>query len=359
MQKSVIKPLKILFIGDLNTYGRGYQRYQTLVRLGHKVEALSHTPVSEVGKIDPPSLSLRVSTKIGFPLDVTGVNEKMIVYASKFDFDLIWIEKGNSITPSTLKRLRENSTRTKIISFSEDDMYVRHGHSKWYCMGLRWYDCVFTTKEYNVKELYEFKAKRTRLVLDSYDEYMHLPMRLSNEDSKRFRSDVSAIGAYEPERANSMLYLASNGVKINVWGNGWSSWLGRHPNLKVKNQFLFGKDYAKAINASKINLNFLRKINRDEVTSRSVEIPACGGFMLAERTVRHKKFFTEGAEAEFFDSNEELLEKTRFYLKNENERNSIAFAGRERCLKSGYSTAEQLRNVLEYLETLSFTNSKF
>jgi spore maturation protein CgeB len=144
----------------------------------------------------------------------------------------------------------------------------------------------------------------------------------------------------------SILYLAQNGIKVTVWGNGWGGWVDRHPNLDVRNEFLFGEDYSRAICASKININFLRKINRDEVTSRSVEIPACGGFMLAERTERHSSFFEEGIEAEFFSSNQELLEKVRIFLQKDLEREKIAMAGYLRCIKSGYSMRAQLSTML-------------
>ena len=344
---------RILFIGDLNTYGRGYQRYRTLKEMGHDVVAYSHTFVSSPEKIQPPTLLYRIFWKLRLPLDDMGVNSVLKLEASKSNFDVIWIEKGNMIWPSTLASIKKMSPDTALISCSEDDMYARHGHSLWYRWGLDQYDCVFTTKMYNLQELRYFGAKKTQLFLDSYDEKIHRPTKLTNAERDRFECDVCAIGAFEPERAALLEFLAESGVKVTIWGNGWASWVGRTENLDVRNEFLFGEDYSKAVCATKINLNFLRKINRDEVTSRSVEIPACGGFMLAERTERHKEFFEEGIEAEFFDSKEELLAKTKAYLNNSAEREQIASAGRNRCLNSGYSMKAQLSSIMAEVEGLN------
>ena len=68
--------------------------------------------------------------------------------------------------------------------------------------------------------------------------------------------------------------------------------------------------------------------------------------MLGERTKRHLEFFEEGEEAEYFSSNEELLRKVKYYLERNHERANIALAGRERCLKSGYSMRSQLHKML-------------
>jgi spore maturation protein CgeB len=337
---------RILFIGDLNEYGRGYQRYRTLREMGHDVVAHSHTFVSESGKIQPPALLFRIFWKLRLPLDYMGVNAALRAAIQRSSFKVIWIEKGNMIRPWTLAAIKRMAPNSALVSCSEDDMYARHGHSLWYRYGLRHYDCVFTTKAHNLRELRLFGAKKINLFLDSFDEKIHRPVQLTDAERSRFGCDVGAIGAFEPERAASLLYLAENGIRVSIWGNGWKNWVGRHPNLDVRNEFLFGEDYSKAICATKINLNFLRKINRDEVTSRSVEIPACGGFMLAERTRRHLDFFTEGKEAEFFGSDEELLAKTNMYLQNDSGRERIATAGRERCLNDGYSLRAQLAAML-------------
>lgn len=338
---------KILYIGDLNEYGRGFLRYRTLKEMGHQVVAYTHTKVSSANHIELPSFLCRVFWKLRIPLDDMRVNSKIVNSLSSDSFDIVWIEKGNMIKPWTLKTIKKLAPDARLISCSEDDMYAPHGHSLWYRLGLKWYDTVFTTKTYNMLELRQFGAKRTVLFLDSYDENLHKPMQLNAEELARYSCDVSAIGAFEPKRAASLLFLAEHGVQVTIWGNGWGPWVNRHKNLVVKNEFLFGSDYAKAIFASKINLNFLRKVNRDQVTSRSVEIPACEGFMLGERTERHLEFFKEGQEAEFFDSNDELLAKVRYFLGHPEERIKIARAGRNRCWNSGYSMREQLKEIIK------------
>jgi spore maturation protein CgeB len=73
--------------------------------------------------------------------------------------------------------------------------------------------------------------------------------------------------------------------------------------------------------------------------------------MLGERTEEHLDLFREGVEAEFFSSNDELSDKVRYYLAHPEQRLRIAAAGRERCLKDGYSYSDRLRSILETVRT--------
>lgn len=338
--------MNILFVGDLNTYSRGLQRFNALKSLNHKVIGISTVPVPWRPRQDF-NFWEALTWKFRLPADLAKTNKKIAAATVSSNFNVIWIEKGNVIRPKTLHFIKEKSPKTVLISCSEDDMYGRHNRSLFYDRCLSFYDIVFTTKAYNLKELKSLGARRTELFFDAYDEDLHRPMILTEEERKKFSCEVGFAGSYEDDRMRKMIYLAEKGIKVVVWGLDWQKYIGSYPNLDIKNEHLYREDYAKAISATKINLCFLRKLNRDEITSRSVEIPACGGFMLAERTKRHLEFFKEGQEAAFFGSQEELLEKVRKYSVDETERIRIAQAGRARCLKSGYDMKTQLSEILK------------
>lgn len=342
--------MNILFVGELNPAGRGYQRYRAFKEMGHAVLGCSLVP-QEQDLGHKPSLWQRLRWRTGFPADGGGVNAKMLEEARLSRADLIWVEKGNIIRPATLARAKDVSYPVRLVSFSEDDMFSRHNRSWYYTEGLKHYDIVFTTKSYNCAsdELPALGAKRVIFVDKAFDRHAHRPMPLTEDEVRRFGADIGFIGTYEESRANSMLYLAQNGLKVRVWGTGWGSLASKHPNLIVENRGLYGDDYCRGICATRINLCFLRKANRDLQTDRTMEIPACGAFMLAERTPEHLRLFQEDEEAAYFSSNQELLEKAGHFLANEASRRRIATAARMRCEKSGYSHHERLRWMLDQI----------
>jgi spore maturation protein CgeB len=212
------------------------------------------------------------------------------------------------------------------------------------------YDLHITTKSYNVGELEKLGARDVLFIDNAFDPETHRPVELTREEHERFDAGVGFVGSYETDRAAEISRLAESDVEVRIWGAGWSALGPCHGNVVLRGDEIHGLDYARAMVATRINLCFLRKVNRDLQTTRSIEIPACGAFMLAERTDEHLALFEEGREAEFFSSSGELLEKCRYYLEHEAQRRRVAEGGLRRCIDGGYSNAERLARVLEYLE---------
>ena len=336
--------ITVLFVGDLNPYSNSYSRLKGFRTLCGQVDAMSFTRPgdSETG-VDVPSPFFRICWKLGIHLDTQGVNRWLVERTQQVSPALIWIEKGNMIHPRTLKRLRALCPSAIIASYSDDDMYAWHNRTWAYQRGLRHYDVVFTTKSYNADEgeLLGFGARKVVMVDKAYDPEGHRPEELSVQDRDWLSADVGFIGSFERDRAEDMLFLARNNIRVRVWGNGWEKFQTTEPNLIIERRALVNRDdnplYSKGICATGINLAFLRKANRDLHTDRSIEIPACGGFMLAEYSSEHARLFEDSKEAVFFRSRDELLEKIRYYSTHEEERLAIAAAGRKRCLADGYS----------------------
>ena len=190
-------------------------------------------------------------------------------------------------------------------------------------------------------------AKNVLFVNNTYSEVFHKPYALTEIEKNELGGDVGFIGAWEEERCKSILYLVDHGVKVKVFGDAkWDKYANYSQNLTIMGRLLRKEDYCKSLHAFRISLCFLRKMNFDTQTTRSVEIPACGGFMMAERTDEHLGLFEEDKEAVYFSSNKELLEKCLYYLENEEIRSQIAVAGRERAVASGYSNESMVRNII-------------
>jgi spore maturation protein CgeB len=112
---------------------------------------------------------------------------------------------------------------------------------------------------------------------------------------------------------------------------------------------VYGDDYARALTGARIGIGFLRRSWPDQHTTRTFEIPACGSLLLADRTDEHREFFEEGKEAEFFGTEEELVDKAEYYSRKDADRLRLAGAGYQRCIRGKYSYIHRLHAVLSSL----------
>src|SRR5256885_2711770 len=107
--------------------------------------------------------------------------------------------------------------------------------------------------------------------------------------------------------------------------------------------------YARAMHTAKVALCFLRKINRDTVTTRSLEIPAMARAMAAERTDEHDALFVDGREYLGFANIDELVSAVVTLIDDEPRRQTLRLAARQRCLSSGYSTLDRAHEMLRVM----------
>lgn len=342
--------LRILYVGDTASGSTSGQRLTAMRDLGHAVRAV---PIG--GSAPRPALSriaqALVRRATGRHYDPR-LAAALLRALRETPTDLVWIDKGLALGPGTLAKARSASPGLTIVGYSPDDMMNPANQSWEFLNALSVYDFFFTTKSYNVAELKGLGARRVVFVPNAFCPHLHRPVPVPPDEKARLGGSVGFIGTAERERAMSIARLAREGLAVKVWGDRWSTWAKRiDAPIAVAGPSQYGERYVRIICSFDVNLCFLRKENRDLQTQRSIEIPACGAFMLAERTDEHRELFEEGVEAEFFGSDDELVDKTRYYATHEEARRRVATAGRERCLRDGYSNHDRLRFMLSVVAT--------
>lgn len=89
---------------------------------------------------------------------------------------------------------------------------------------------------------------------------------------------------------------------------------------------------------SQINIGFTRmrglgsgRRSDNQVKLRDFEVPLAGGFYLVEEAPDHRELFDVDREIVTWQSTDELIDKSRYYLSHEAERRAIAAAGQRRA----------------------------
>lgn len=342
---------RVLFVGDLTPYLTTVARRDALLELGFPVESIDHTAYVRSRR---PLVSAFTHRTLLTP-GVFALNREILRRAEVFRPDVVWLEKATFVFPRTFRRLGRDPG-TLLVYHNTDDWRLRRGvahrlHWRFLLRTLRDYDIHVTSNLWNVEEFRQAGFPRVVHMELAANPALRDPGELAPAERERLGAPVGFIGHWEPVTERRILHLVRGGVPVKIYGGGWEA-AGSPTELAgvAQHRLVVGDEYARAIVAFDVNLGIVSKWNRNHTASRTFQIPALGAFLLHERNELVTKYFREGVEAEFFDSDDELLEKCRHYLAHPDERRRIAEAGRRRCFESGYFEADRVREVLPAVE---------
>ena len=146
--------------------------------------------------------------------------------------------------------------------------------------------------------------------------------------------DISFIGSMRQERIEYLRFLLNNNIKVNISGG-------------QREHKLTAEQYAQLIRESKINLNFPGSpIGEDQFKGRCLETIASKSLLLERKNSTTTKYLTPGVHYIEFDNPNDLMEKIKYYLNNDKEREIIATSGYEKFNQS-YSAKLFWQKVLE------------
>lgn len=121
--------------------------------------------------------------------------------------------------------------------------------------------------------------------------------------------------------------------------------------VNLKGAVDYMTDMPKVFNCSRININPVMRNIRTGIPLRAWDIVGAGGFLMTSFQLEYMDFFENGKDYVYYDSHDDLLRKTEYYLKHEDERAQIAANGHEKAAKF-HSYEKRMEFILEKCDLL-------
>lgn len=274
------------------------------------------------------------------------MNQELLRRAGRDSYDLIFFFLyEREFDPATVKKLTSHTT---TFNWFADDHWRFHTYSKHWAPHFSY---IGTTDE---RALDLYASHRLQNVIATQwacNHHIYRPLDVPRD------LDTSFVGQAHGDRPQIVNDLRAAGLEVGTWGSGWEAGRLEHDDMirvfsrtKVNLNlggastpagpvdaalFLFRPHGSLILHPGRIrdNARGLAAKRRPQIKGRNFEIPGCRGFLLTSEVAGLESFFRVGTEIETFSSQPELVEKCRYFLVHEDEREEMATAGYERVLK--------------------------
>lgn len=285
--------------------------YTSLAQMGHEVVLFDYmSQMQKHGKQRMNAMLLEMAREIRPNLAI------FHLYTDQFDVE-------------TIKHLRSH---TITLSIFHDDTWRENYTIFW----AAHFDFFTTPDSFSLRKYHALGLNQVLFFPYGCNEILYRKMDLPKVH------DVSFVGRWHPYRQWLVNRIKKAGISIEARGPGWKGGMVDHDEM------------VKLFNQSKINLNLSNSASWDarylctspsalidrvrsrkvieQLKARHFEINGCGGFQLSYYVAGLEKLYLIGEEIAIYGAPEDLIEKIRYYLQNEDIRESIAGAGYKRTL---------------------------
>ena len=316
--------MNILFIGPNKLSSK--HKYLCLKKLYKNVDIIDANKSFSFNQITE-RIFWHISSKI-FENQINSYILKKI----KKNYDLIFVDSGEFIGKNLILELKKKSK--KIVYYCNDNPFVDRDKKRWKLSlsSLKYYDLIIFHNKSRIIPAKKIGIKNILLVLPSYQKGIHKPLKIINK--KRYNNNVIFIGTWEAERGLLFKQLIELGLKIKIYGHRWNK--DKNYNF-LKPYIILGhvhdSNYSKLIYHSKIAICLPSVGNNDDITKRSIEIPAIGTLLMAKKTETHTKTFIDNQEAIFFKDAKDCYNKCKELLLNQRKIEKISYKGHLKVTK--------------------------
>jgi len=261
--------------------------------------------------------------------------------------------KGEKLSPQLVADFKKNGSTTVLwitTSIIED----------WMPGLAKAHDYVVTNTD-NIRVLFvENGVKNIKWVHQGFaPDFFGITGQESNHKNINY-AEAAMIGSMGypiyKKRCALVTLLRKNDVDIKWWGPRLARQIknipffggGVHRSWAGKEVYM--KDFADVVRNVKIFVGQDADIPISGLylSNRIFAVTGCGGFYLGRKTPGIEAAFEIGKEVDVFESDDELLEKIKFYLQNENKRAQIARAGQKKVL-THYTYKQQIKKIFDWI----------
>jgi spore maturation protein CgeB len=335
----------VMIVGGVGGTNVGDSLARAGAEQGRRITLVNHADAMSRLRV-VQSLMWRLAGKR--PLYLNRFSRRISAGVCRGDIEILIATGPAPLNRSTLDTLRAKGVF--CINYSTDDPWNPVHRAVWFLRSLSRYNVVFTPRRSNMADFHKLGCGDVRYLPFGYAPDLFRPPGF-DETGTEPRHEVLFVGGADSDRLafftaflKEGLRNGTGGLRLGLAGDYWH----KFPETRaLAVGHLDPRELCRLTASAAVNLCLVRRANRDGHVMRSFEIPAVGGFMIAEDTQEHRDLFGfEGDNVLYFTSPEDAVKKTRWALERPTERIRMARAAKLLITNGRHTYADRLNEMI-------------